>query len=188
MTGTERVRAADIAALVQEAEDIGKPIDEATARRFILDPTARRAHFAIVPEAEQRVIQRRIDAVTDELQRLERDRRDLSAEEFNSRRRRLFREQGFADVDDFNRQRTEFQEALAGGNRLPSVSPDPPDGPLGGLGGESRKISDQQVEGIAPILARMGENEREAEIRRIVPDATQADVDALMDAARTVGR
>lgn len=187
VTGTERVRAADIAALVEEAEGIGKPIDEATARRFILDPAARRAHFAIVPEAEQRVIQRRIDAVTDELQRLERDRQDLSAEEFNSRRNRLFREQGFSGVDDFNQQRTEFQEALAGGNRLPTVSADPPDGPLSGLGGESRKISDQQVEGIAPILSRMEETEREAEIRRIVPDATQADVDALLAAARTIG-
>lgn len=187
-TGAERVRTADIAALVKEAEDIGKPIDEATARRFLLDPAARRAHFAIINVQEQRVIQGKIDAVTDGLERLERDRRDLSAEEFNSRRSRLFREQGFADVDDFNRQRTEFQEALAGGNRLPSVSPDPPDGPLGGLGGESRKISDQQVEGIAPILARMGETEREAEIRRIIPDATQEDVDAILAAALTVGR
>ena len=187
VTGAERVRAADIAALIEEAEGIGKPIDEATARRFILDPAARRAHFAIITEQEQRVIQRRIDAVSDELARLERDRQDLSAEEFNSRRNRLFREQGFSGVDDFNEQRREFQEALSGGNRLPTVSPDPPDGPLSGLGGESRKISDQQVEGIAPILARMSETEREAEIRRIVPDATQADVDALMDAARTVG-
>lgn len=188
VTGTERVRAADIAALIEEAEGIGKPIDESTARRFLLDPAARRAHFAIINVQEQRVIQGKIDAVTDGLQRLERDRQDLSAEEFNSRRRRLFREQGFADVDDFNRQRDEFQEALAGGNRLPIVSPDPPEGPLAGLGGESRKISDQQVEGIAPILSRMEETEREAEIRRIVPDATQADVDALMDAARAVGR
>ena len=55
----------------------------------------REDRFAVIREGEADIIRDRIDAVTAGLDRLDRDRETLTPEEFNRRRGRILREQGF---------------------------------------------------------------------------------------------
>jgi hypothetical protein len=192
-TGGERTRAARIADIMQQAEDVNKPISEAQAGIFEDNPDQFEDFLRPVPQARQEAIQDDLDRMQDRIDDIEAD--ELSSEEKLTAKKRALIDGGYmGPAEAFSVGLARFQDArreareMAGTFLQPvSRTAQPGAGPAeaSGLGGNEprQSITSAEIPGFAAEIEDLNFADRTAELDRVFPGITAADRAAIMRAA-----
>jgi hypothetical protein len=191
-TGGERTRTANIAAIMQQAEDVGKPISDSQAAIFEDNPDQFEDFLRPVPQARQDVIMEDLDRMQDRIDDIEAD--ELSSEEKLTAKKRALIDGGYmGPAEAFGVGLARFQDArreareMAGTFLQPQQTARPGAGPAeaSGLGGNEPRsqISSSQIPAAAAMIEDLNFGDRNAEIDRVFPGIGAADRAAIMRAA-----
>ena len=191
-TGGERTRTANIAAIMQQAEDVGKPISESQAAIFEDNPDQFEDFLRPIPQARQEVIQDDLDRMQDRIDDIEAD--ELSNEEKLLAKKRALIDGGYmGPAEAFSVGLARFQDAkreareMAGTFLQPTATARPGAGPAeaSGLGGNEPRsqISSAQIPAAAALIEDLNFSDRNAELDRVFPGLSAGDRAAIMRAA-----
>jgi hypothetical protein len=192
-TGGERTRAARIDDIMQQAEDVNKPISEAQAGIFEDNPDQFEDFLRPIPQARQEAIQDDLDRMQDRIDDIEAD--ELSSEEKLTAKKRALIDGGYmGPAEAFSVGLARFQDArreareMAGTFLQPvSRTAQPGAGPAeaSGLGGNQprQSITSAEIPGFAAEIEDLNFADRTAELDRVFPGITAADRAAIMRAA-----
>jgi len=192
-TGGERTRTANIAAIMQQAEDVDKPISEAQAAIFEDNPDQFEDFLRPIPQARQDVIMEDLDRMQDRIDDIEAD--ELSSEEKLTAKKRALIDGGYmGPAEAFSVGLARFQDArreareMAGTFLQPvSRTARPGAGPAeaSGLGGNEPRsqISSAQIPAAAALIEDLNFSDRNAELDRVFPGLSAGDRAAIHRAA-----
>ena len=194
-TGGERERAANITAIQDQFESVGRPISDAQAAIFEANPRMMEDALRPIPQERQDIILEDLERQQDVLDDIEAD--ELSNAEKLERKKRALIDGGYmGPTEAFSVGLARFQEArqearsMAGTFLQPvSLTPEPGAGPAeaSGLGGNEPRqtVSSAQIPAAAAIIEDLNFADRNAEIDRVFPGISAADRAAIMRAAGT---
>lgn len=181
-TGSERQRAAQQAAIERRAAEAGitlEPGQSATMSRASAADIE--DFFSDFPKAERDALQERVDNIVEQLSRIDENRGLLSLPEQNAARQRAFRDSGFGSRQELNAAQERLRAATAAPVRS-RLEPTPGPAEASGLGGDEPRagLSTEQREEAVVLLEGIPANEREDQLRSLVPTATDEDIDAIL--------
>jgi len=191
-TGGERERAANISAIRDQFESVGRPISDAQAAIFEANPRMMEDALRPIPQERQDIIMEDLERMQDLLDDIEGE--ELSNPEKLERKKRALIDGGYmGPAEDFGTGLARFQEArqearnMAGTFLQPQQTAEPGAGPAAasGLGGNEPRqtVSSAQIPAAAAIIEDLNFADRNAEIDRVFPGISAADRAAIMRAA-----
>ena len=191
-TGGERERAANISAIQDQFESVGRPISDAQAAIFEANPAMMEDALRPIPQERQDIIMEDLERMQDLLDDIEGE--ELSNPEKLERKKRALIDGGYmGPAEDFGTGLARFQEArqearnMAGTFLQPRQEAEPGAGPAaasGLSGNEPRQtVSSAQIPAAAAIIEDLNFADRNAEIDRVFPGISAADRAAIMRAA-----
>jgi hypothetical protein len=186
-TGTERLRQQDIDAISERADEAGITLQPGQAETLARSTAAQiEDFFSDFPKAERDQLQRRVDDLVEQLSKIDLNTGLLDRAEQNKARQRAMRDSGFQNTQQLNAAQERLRQFSAGqgavrSRREPAPGPADVDGStLTDIPQGEFSFSPQQHEEFTVTIQGMSRDTAEQMLTTTLPNATRADIDAIL--------